>query len=222
MLGIIITYFNYPEILPFQIKNIKKHVKTPYKIYVVDDSNMSLPELNISGVQYIRSSIQTGNPSQRHQNAVNLGMTIASLYCDNFLIFDNDMIFLTDFHLPEKSFYLPTVSPVDDTIKTFPWLNLLYTSHYHFFDFIPGSDSGGNFPVEGANRIIPATTDWEFVPAYFKLCKEYNIGVYFDILNINGAIVFHFRAMSNYCKFSEDFMNHKRLLILDYLSRLPN
>jgi hypothetical protein len=216
MLGIVITYFNFPEFLPKQIANIKKHVKVPYKIFVVDDSNDGL-FMTSTGAVIIRQRFQYGNPSNRHQNAVNLGMNVAKLFCDRFLIFDNDMIFLTDlYHEPTSSMYMPIVSIVNGKPAVFPWLNLLYTDHFHVFEFKDGSDSGGNFPIEGAGKIKNTTCEYDFIPAYKALCERYSIAPYYDVLDMNGAIVFHFRAMSNYTGLPEEFMEEKRQLIMRF------
>lgn len=214
-LGIVISYFNFPEFLPKQIANIKKHVKVPYKIFVVDDSNDGLFMTSTEAV-IIRNPIRNGNPSTRHQQAVNVGMNIAKLFCDTFLVFDSDMIFMTDFNEPSTNMYIPIVSIVKGKKAIFPWLNLLYTKHYHVFEFKDGSDSGGNFPTEGAEQIKNTTCDYNFIPAYKALCEKYNIAPYYDVLDINGAIVFHFRAMSNYCEFPEEFMIEKRELIMRF------
>ena len=218
MLGIVITYFNFPEFLPKQIENIKKHVKVPYKIIMVDDSDSGLNfKLPTNEAIIIRQRFQYGNPSNRHQNAVNLGMNVAKLICNTFLIFDNDMIFLSDlYHEPDTNMYMPIVSIVNGKPAVFPWLNLLYTKHFHVFEFKDGSDSGGNFPIEGASKIKNTTCEYDFIPAYKALCERYSIAPYYDVLDLNGAIVFHFRAMSNYCEFPEEFMEEKRQLILQH------
>ena len=216
MLAIVITYFNFAEFLPKQIENIKKHVKVPYKIFVVDDSNDGL-NLTPTGAVIIRQRFQYGNPSNRHQNAVNLGMNVAKLFCDRFLIFDNDMIFLTDlYHEPETNMYLPIVSIINGKPAVHPWLNLLYTKQYHVFEFKDGSDSGGNFPTEGASKIKNTTCEYDFIPAYKALCEKHSIAPYYDVLDMNGAIVFHFRAMSNYTGLPEEFMEEKRQLIMRF------
>ena len=217
MLAIVITYFNFAEFLVKQIANIKKYVKVPYKIFVVDDSDAGLIELNQPGVTYIRQRFQYGNPSNRHQNAVNLGMNVAKLICNTFLILDNDMIFLSDlYHEPETNMYMPIVSIVNGKPAVFPWLNLLYTDHFHVFEFKDGSDSGGNFPTEGAGKIKNTTCEYDFIPAYKALCERYSIAPYYDVLDMNGAIVFHFRAMSNYTGLPEEFMEEKRQLIMRF------
>ena len=147
-------------------------------------------------------------------------MNVAALFCDTFLIFDNDMLFLSDFELPSTSYYLPVVKPVAGSLEKFPWLNLLYTNRFHRFEYLNGSDSGGNFPIEGANKIIPCESNWEYITEYKILCNKFNVGPYYDILNINGAIVFHFRAMSNYTKYPEEFMVAKRELIMRFSDKL--
>ena len=85
-------------------------MKTPYKVLVVDDSEQGL-NFDLGDASYIRThtKINDYGPSGRHQDAVNYGIDVASklLECTDFLIFDNDMIFLTDFNLPSESWYLP-------------------------------------------------------------------------------------------------------------------
>jgi hypothetical protein len=216
-LGIVITYFNFAEFVPKQLANFKKYVKSPYKVFIVDDSNDGLDiQLPISEAVVLRNPVRIGNPSTRHQNAVNVGMSLAKLFCDTFLIFDNDMLFMNDFYEPLINHYMPIVSIIKGKKAVFPWLNLLYTTHYHYFEFKDGSDSGGSFPTEGAERIKNTTCDYDFILAYKVLCEKYNIAPYYDILDINGAIVFHFRAMSNYTQFPEEFMIEKRELIMRF------
>ena len=236
MLGIILTYYSFPEMLQYQLKNFEKHVKTPYKVFVVDDSpqGLSLPSVSSDkNVIYLKSSVlgSTANPSTRHQNAVNNGMNIAQYSCDTFLIFDNDMIFITDFYLPQKPWWLPIDCPsfrkgISDDDTKYPWFNLLYIEHFHYFEYYKNSDSGGSILpyLRDADIITHETTDNillnEYITKYKELSNEYTIEPYQELLQINNALVYHFRAMSNYTSFPKDYMEKKKQLILSYLNQL--
>ena len=232
MLGIVLTYFSFPEMLPYQLSNFKRFVKTSYTVYIIDDSDTGLPELNINGVLYFRNTKRKieASASIRHQDAVNFGLKKAADTCSSFLIFDNDMIFLNEFIPPKVSYYRPQFRGKME----YSWLNLLYLRKIHRFDFkncsVTGerSDSGGNFV--GEKKIIDICNhgsvkienDYmkEYVLEYNELCKKYDVPIWYDILNVNGSIVFHFCALSNWKKWGEDFQIEKKSLILKYLKEL--
>ena len=197
MLGIIITYFSCPEFLPFQLISFKKFMKTPYKVLVVDDSEQGLRT---------HTKINDYGPSGRHQDAVNYGIDVASklLECTDFLIFDNDMIFLTDFNLPSESWYLPQ----QRGRLEYSWMNLIYLKNQtHRFDFAQCSitgertDSGGNFKGQ---RIIKS--------------EDRDDG--FQYLFINDSLVVHFGSMSNWVRHSEEKYNDKKQRVIRYLNNL--
>jgi len=231
MLGIILTYFSFPEILSYQLSNFKKYVKTNYTVFVIDDSPSGLAELKQEGVRYFKhDNSGVTAPSARHQNAVNFGLKKAQeAGCNTFLVFDNDMIFLTEFNLPSGSWYLPQFRGKLE----YSWLNLIYLEKIHRFDFkncsVTGerSDSGGNYI--GKNKIVSICDHGKvniengfmtsYLSEYNELCKKYNIPVWYDILDVNGCIVFHFCALSNWKKWGEEFQINKKRLILKYLAR---
>ena len=207
MLGIIITYFSCPEFLPFQLRSFKKFMKTPYKVLVVDDSEQGL-NFDLGDASYIRThtKINDYGPSGRHQDAVNYGIDVASklLECTDFLIFDNDMIFLTDFNLPSESWYLPQ----QRGRLEYSWMNLIYLKNQTYrFDFAQCSitgertDSGGNFKGQ---RIIKS--------------EDRDDG--FQYLFINDSLVVHFGSMSNWVRHSEEKYNDKKQRVIRYLNNL--
>ena len=229
MLGIILTYFSFPEMLPYQLSNFKKFVNTPYTVFIIDDSDGGLSELNIDGVTYFRHTnhIIGSSASIRHQTAVNFGLKKAERICNSFLIFDNDMIFLNDFNPPSLSYYRPQFRGKLE----YSWLNLLYLTKVHTFDFkkcsITGqrSDSGGNYV--GDRKIIDICDHGdvkikndhlsEYVSEYNELCRKNAVPIWYDILDIKGSIIFHFCAVSNWKNWSEHFQIEKKRLIMKYL-----
>jgi hypothetical protein len=203
MLGIVLTYFSFPEFLPYQLKSFQTYVKTPYKVIVIDDSDKGLtfcPGDYVKG----RPPVQSGRPSARHQTAVNHGINVAKRAgCDCFLIFDNDMIFTTEFALPQKSWYFPQQR---GTIE-YGWMNLLFIKKPHFFDFVTcqktgeRTDSGGNFRGEEKIIALPHLPEG------------------FQVLQINGATVIHFTTMSNWPGYSEVVFKKKQEVVFNYLEK---
>jgi len=206
MLGIILTYFSCPEFLPFQLRSFKKFMKTPFKILVVDDSEQGL-KFELGDASYVKMGYLKNNyygPSGRHQDAVNVGIDIASkiLGCTDFLIFDNDMILLTDFNLPSESWYVPQ----KNNSITGSWMNLIFLKDKtHRFDFArcpvtgTGSDSGGNFQGQ-------------------QIIKREDRDDGFEYLFINDSLVVHFGSMSNWPKHSEEKYNEKKERVMKYLT----
>lgn len=229
MLGIIITYHSFFEFLPYQIANLKKHIRVPFKIYVVDNS--LIPGKKFDGdVEYLFCNRAT-HPSDRHQTAVNQGLHHAWNSCDSFLLFDNDMIFLDDWTPPSVCQYVPQQR---GTI-VYGWLNLLFfwkDERLRSFDFakcyITGerTDSGGSFghflrdggktekiaTLENRKEYFP-----EYIDAYERLCAKHKIGVWYDVFSINGSKVFHFRALSNWTKYPHEFNEAKKQLVLEHI-----
>jgi len=138
------------------------------------------------------------------------------------------MIFLNEFIPPKVSYYRPQFRGKME----YSWLNLLYLRKIHRFDFkncsVTGerSDSGGNFV--GEKKIIDICNhgsvkienDYmkEYVLEYNELCKKHDVPIWYDILDLNGCIVFHFCALSNWKKWCEEFHINKKRLILKYLA----
>jgi len=238
MLGIILTYYNCEEFFPYQLKNFKKFIKCPYQVFVVDDSPMGLDSIwkicSENGIVCLKSSTlgSASNPSTRHQNAVNQAFNVAQYACDSFLIFDNDMIFLTDFHLPTKPCWHAMQSPKfrlghSKIDRFFAWLNIMFLTEYHYFEYFEDSDSGGSIipylETHDTDKItIVEKIDHpvnEYITKYEELSKEYNITPFQEILNINGCFVYHFRAMSNYPLLDKEFMTKKKELVMSFLER---
>jgi hypothetical protein len=208
MLGIIVTYFSCPEFLPTQLMSFKKFIRTPYKVLVVDDSEEGLVFPGGGNYAYIRTPSKNNyyGASGRHQTAVNFGIDVASkqLDCTDFLVFDNDMIFLSPFNLPTDSWYVPQ----QNGTLIGSWMNLLFLKDkVHKFDFArcpvtgAGSDSGGNFK---GDSVIQS--------------EESPDG--FQALWINGACVVHFGAMSNWNKLTDDKYDEKKQRVIKFLTQL--
>ena len=231
MLGIIITYHSFFEFLPFQIANLKKYVQVPFKIYLIDNSLTSRTLPTYPDVRYFRCS-ERGSPSHRHQTSVNMGLWNAWQDCDAFLIFDNDMIFLSPWTPPPCVAY----HPQRRGRLEYGWLNLFYFPKMECFKTIDfatcretgeRTDSGGSIGyflpniksikidmVEKAPSYFP-----EYIEQFDTLCKQYNVGNWFDIFSFNGSIIFHFRALSNWTNYPEEFQLKKKQLILTSVSQ---
>jgi hypothetical protein len=229
MLGIIITYHSFFEFLPLQIQNLKKHIQVPFKIYIIDNSLTSDKKFD-GDVEYIFSTNQ-GTPSHRHQTSINLGLSQAWNSCDSFLLFDNDMIFLDDWTPPSLCQYVPQQRGKFE----YGWLNLLFfpkDNRLKSFDFShcpetgERTDSGGSFgwflrDKGKAEKILTLENRKEYLPeyidAYERLCAKHKVGVWYDFFSINGSKVFHFRALSNWTKYPEQFQIEKKRAILEYV-----
>lgn len=228
MLAIILTYASFFEFLPFQVQNLKKYVKVPFKIYVIDNSLLSGQKYH-GDVHYLFCPV-SGSPSHRHQQAVNCGLSEAWKECRSFLLFDNDMIFTEDFYLPHETSYVPQ----QRGNWIYAWLNLLYfpkDERLKSFDFTncpetgERTDSGGSFGrylrSGGVCQVIDELKSDDCLAEYQKeykdLCSRYGVGVWYDIFRINNARVFHFRALSNWTKYPEQFQIEKKALILRHV-----
>lgn len=229
MLGVILCYHSFFEFLPFQIANLKKHIQVPFQIYVVDNSLTHQPPSE--GVKWIVCS-ETGSPSHRHQAAVNSALAHAWYECDSFLIFDNDMIFLNDWTPPSCTLYAPQRRGQLE----YAWLNLFYFPKMNCFKRFSfancpftneRTDSGGStgfhlLSVE-TQKIVshPSTGHWwpHYENQYVNLCKKFHIDIWYDIFELNTrTIVFHFRALSNWAHYPEDFCVEKKKLILQSMT----
>jgi len=208
MLGIILTYFSCPEFLTYQLASFKKFVKTPYKVLVVDDSEEGLRFPYLDGSAYIRTRIKSNyyGASGRHQDAVNFGIQVTSrlMGCTDFLIFDNDMVFLSEFKLPEESWSVPQKNGT----LIGSWMNLIFLKNQtHRFDFArcpetgAGSDSGGNFQGQ-------------------QIIEQEDVGDGFQYLRINGASVVHFGAMSNWVGYPKEKYDERKERADKFLKRL--
>ena len=227
MLAVILSYHSFFEFLPYQIANLKKHIHVPFTIYLVDNSLSGSVKYSDPDLVYLHCNTD-GSPSIRHQSAVNLGLSAAWESSDCFLIFDNDMIFLTPFKLPTKTQYLKQQR--GDWI--YGWLNLMFfykDERLKSFDFATcpktnqRTDSGGSFghylqtgdPCEEILCVVDPDVFPQFTQPYERLCKEYNVNLWYDIFVLNHSIIFHFRALSNWTKYPEAFQQEKKQLILN-------
>jgi hypothetical protein len=229
MLAVILTYHSFFEFLPYQIQNLKKHIKVPFKIYVVDNS--LIPTKKFDGdVEYLFCKKDT-TPSDRHQTAVNQGLAAAWNSCDCFLLFDNDMIFLDDWSPPSLCQYLPQQRGA----LVYAWLNLLFfwkDERLRSFDFAvcyftrERTDSGGsfsNFLRQGGKGDVILTLENrkeyfpEYIEAYEKLCSIHKVSCWYDVFSINGSKVFHFRGVSNWMKYPIGFNESKKKVILEHI-----
>lgn len=241
MLGIILSYHSFFEFLPYQIRNIRKYVSVPHRIYIVDNSDVcdvrrlqTILNLCPYPYGYIRNPDVNNSPSGRHMTSVNLGLDVAWKDCDSFLIFDNDMIFLSEWHEPQEDLYYEHCQRGN---WEYCWQNLLYMkkksetpfvfTYYRCPETGEGTDSGGNtglllrnptitkqrlrYISEGKEREQYLS---EYQIPFHMLCKEYGHHWWFDVYDFNKTLIFHFRAMSNYPQFEESFMEKKKKLIL--------
>ena len=226
MLGILIPYHSFFEFLPIQLENLKQHVKTEYRVYVLDNSLTGTTPL--PGCKWVVSTA-TGSPSERHQRTINKGLLMAWDECDCFLFFDNDMLLCDDFELPRCNYYVPQKRGNWE----YGWLNLMFfwkDERLRHFDFAKCPETGertdsggsyGNFLRSGGMaaqiQTLPVP-DYSVFGSYQKkyshLCQEYGIGTWYDLFSISGTRVFHFRALSNWTKYPEEFQRRKKELIL--------
>lgn len=225
MLGVILTYHSFFEFLPTQVQNLKKYITVPFKIYVVDNSLVAGQKYQ-GDVTYLFCR-ENGSPSHRHQSAINQALCHAWNECDCFLLFDNDMVFVEEFRPPSGCCYVPQRRGN----WPYAWLNLLFfwkDDRLKSFDFATcpdtrqRTDSGGSFGHylrSGGKADVIQTFETDDCLAdyqndYKDLCKRYSVQVWYDIFRINNARVFHFRALSNWAKYPEEFQKEKKALIL--------
>lgn len=231
MLGILIPYHSCFELLPFQLENLRQYIKTEYKVYVIDNSlTHQSPHPD---VVWVVSDAQ-GAPSERHQNSINKGLLRAWNECSSFLLFDNDMIFCSEFRLPSMPYYLPQ----QRGNWKYGWLNLMFFQKHdqlRHFDFAKcpdtgeRTDSGGSFghylrlgklcaQINHLRNDYPLLQDYQ--EEYNALCKKFSVRPWWDIFSINGALIFHFRALSNWTKYPEEFQKEKKALIFSCLEKI--
>ena len=226
MLAVILTYHSFFEFLPNQLQNLKNHITVPFKIYLVDNSQLPGQKFTDPLVTYLFCHTNT-TPSDRHQSGVNLALAKAWGECDCFLLFDNDMIFVEPFTPPAETHYLPQRRGNLE----YGWLNLMFfwkSSNLNAFGFAncpdtgERTDSGGSFGwylrsgaktkqiehLEADDCLVAYQND------YKELCTRYGVKVWYDIFRINNSKVFHFRALSNWTKYPQDFQTEKKALIL--------
>ena len=227
MLGIIITYHSFFEFISYQVANLKKHIKVPFKIYLIDNS-LTAGKKTQEDVQYIHCW-EKGAPSHRHQTSINSGLAEAWVHCSHFLILDNDMVFLNDWTPPSCVAWVPQRRGQ----LNYAWLNLFYFPKmecFKYFEFanckVTGerTDSGGstgwylNTVEKFEIQTMPTTGNWfpRYEHAYRELCNKYSVGLWYDVFLLNNAtIVFHFRALSNWTNYPEEFQKQKKELILE-------
>jgi len=226
MLGILIPYHSFFEFLPIQLENLKQHIKSPFRVYVLDNSHTG--QSPMPGCTWVVSNA-TGNPSERHQQTINNRLMKAWSECDCFLFFDNDMLFCEDFELPKCNYYCPQKRGNWE----YGWLNLMFfykDERLRHFDFAKcpetgeRTDSGGSFGnyLRSGGMACQIQTlpvpDYSVFGSYQKkysdLCKSFGLGVWYDLFSISGTRVFHFRALSNWTKYPEEFQRRKKELIL--------
>lgn len=227
--------------LPYQVKNIETFVKVPYRILVVDDSdNDDSDLLRISqtlDVIYWKIPSQQHkmfgeHPSARHQHALNTGLSILREMCTHILLFDNDMLFMNDFipNLNRELWFLPQTRGK----LIYPWLNLfLFSTREKIKEFEfhtcpetgETTDPGGNlaeFLLTRKEDCHFIKQEWasdmyyvEYQKKYRALCEQYQINPWYDIFQIMGTFIFHFRGLSNWQKFPDEFVEAKKKLILE-------
>lgn len=234
MLAVILTYHSFFEFLPLQLQNLKTHIKVPFKIYLIDNSLIYTVKYSAPEITYLFCK-EKGSPSQRHQAAVNLGLSAAWGSCDSFLIFDNDMIFLEDYKPPGRTHYL---AQQRGEIQ-YAWLNLLFfkkDERLRAFDFAvcpktgQRTDSGGSFYsyLLDGDPVMPILTLQDkgyfpdFTERYKDLCEKHKVLMWYDIFELNHAKIFHFRALSNWTNFPPAFQEEKKQLILRSVAALQN
>jgi len=236
MLGIIIPYHSFFEFLEFQIPNLQKHIQVPFRVYIVDNSLENTIKYHGKYLEQIKYffCFAKGSPSHRHQETVNLGLSLAWEHCDAFLIFDNDMIFLNNWTPPPCVAYHPQRR---GTLE-YGWLNLFYFPKmecFHTIDFAncpvtrERTDSGGSIGLHLPsikNKMVINYSEPidpyfpEYCEKYRALAKQYNVGPWMDVFSFNGTDIFHFRALSNWTKYPEEFQLAKKKLILDTMLSL--
>lgn len=246
MLGILIPYHSFFELCPFQLKNIQQFVKVPYTILIVDDSDLEQSPLaeiaKEDTVLYWKIPLAQHkmfgeNPSARHQHAINVGLDILKDKCSHVLLFDNDMIFVKEFipRLDKSIWYLPQKRGT----LLYPWLNLFLFStseSINHIDFatcpVTGetTDSGGSLStLVNKEYCFPIVQEWqskeffvEWQDKYRNLCQKYQIQPWYDIFHFQETSVFHFRGLSNWQNHPLEFLEAKKMLILEALNEFQS
>lgn len=233
MLGVILCYHSFFEFISYQVANLKKHIHVPFKIYLIDNS-LTAGKKTQEDVKYIHCW-EKGSPSHRHQTSINCGLAEAWLHCDAFLILDNDMVFLNDWTPPSTVLFAPQrrgqLEYAWPNLFFFPKLNCFKRLSFANCPFThERTDSGGStgfhLPLLDTQKIVthPSTGHWwpTYENQYADLCKKFHIDVWYDIFELNGrTIVFHFRALSNWTNYSEEFQKQKKELILQVCDAVP-
>ena len=206
MLGILIPYASFHQFEKLQKENIAQFVKCPHKIYVVH-----------STVFYV--------PSLGHMANLNTLLDQAWEECDSFLLMDNDMIFLSDFHEPKEDCWFV---PQKRENYTYAWPNLMYFKRHWLMrkiEFYQDSDSGGSSwrylaAVSDKREILQDEEGFTaYQEEYEGLCKKYGVLKWIDHFTLNGSEIFHFRATSNWTKWPVEFIREKEELILHHVER---
>ena len=248
MLGILIPYHSFFEILNFQINNIRHFVKVEHRILIIDDSDNEVyslqtmcEELNVEfwKISPHQHKLFGNHPSARHQHALNTGIEMLNDSCRHILIFDNDMVFTEPFAplLKNEIWYVPQKRGE----VNYPWLNLFFFPAKEFtsFDFAtcpvtgettdPGGNLAGHLQDQAAERCHLIKQEWssttyflEYQQKYRELCEHYCITPWFDIFHFLGTSIFHFRGLSNWQGHPEEFLAAKKRLILEELTLFQN
>jgi len=237
MLGIVISCGSFEEFVPYQLRNIETFVKVPFRLVFVDNTNAGFQHTYQYDV--VRNSDIHDSPSGRHTTSVNIGLAYLWDSCESFLVFDNDMIFLSEWNEPQEDIYYEHTQRGN---WAYCWLNLLYfkkksTSspklYFHTCEeTYERTDSGGTTglwlrdstltkqrltyisDVDTRKKAFP-----EYVLPFYEVCQKHNVEVWFDLYDFNGTSIFHFRAMSNYCGYTEAFMKEKTALIFQAMNQ---
>lgn len=203
MLGILICYASFHSFESLQLQNIKRFVKCPHKVFIL-------------------KTTVSPDPSTGHQTNLNTLLNEAWDECDSFLFFDNDMIFLNDFHEPEEDCWY--WSQEREGFE-YAWPNLLYFKKHDLMKriwFENNSDSGGStwrYLKETANKKIMSLDGGgmeEYQEQVIALGKKHGVGNCSERYWLNGCPIFHFRAMSNWTKYPIDYIQKKEMLIQSY------
>ena len=242
--AIIICVHSFPKLLPLQLENFRRFVKSPYKVFVVDDSvNGFFPQgLKLYPEATIIRFTHEGEPSQKHQWNLNAGIQMAGIHdCFRYLLIDNDMFFLDDFVEPSRNTYFGRNVGQSEVM----WANLLYirddATQIFPLDFAKcpvekvWGDTGSStmfylqqkksecLEIEDLTQQAP-----KHLPDWFNdmavLCRQFKIREWeegqYDLLSINGTRVFHFRQMSNWKRYEHDFIKCKEALVLHYAEKI--
>lgn len=206
MLGILIPYASFYQFEDLQIQNIKRYVKCPYKIFIVKSTVHAVPSVG-------------------HMNNLNALLDDAWDQCDSFLLFDNDMIFLDDFHEPEEDcWFLPQTR----SGYTYAWPNLMYFKKNELMRriwFENDSDSGGTSwrylaSTENKREITyDGKCFGNFEYELERLCDCHGMTIWTDRFRLGKTNIYHFRALSNWTKWPIEFQKAKEELILRHVAR---
>ena len=206
MLGILICYATLHEFEPLQVRNLRRFVKCPHKIYI------------------IHSGLSPKGASAGHMENLNALLDRAWDECDSFLFFDNDMIMLNDFTEPEEDCWY---YPQQREGYEYAWTNLIYFKKHPLMRRINFAtefygDGGGStwkYLKEISNKKT-MTPDQEGMEEYQEEMKvvveKYGIGAWSERYMLDKTSIFHFRAMSNWTNYPAGYVEEKTKLIFKH------